>query len=500
MIARVLANVGLVRRDLWAILALFAVSRMLYGWLGLQFDATPLPYFMQFIDVDLLKHRLLESLWYYHANPPLLNLFAGIGLKVFGNGAFAFYDISFHLLGLVMLLAMYLLTARLSGSRVAACIATGVFAFSPSFILYENWLMYSLPAASLLVISAALLYRYVSTRQTRWAVGFFFILAALLLTRSLFHIAWMVMVAGLLAVALWPQRRQVLLSAAIPLLLVGLWYGKNYYLFGTFSASTWFGLGLSNISTLAVTQEELRPLVEKGELSEFALVSRYKQIDRLFTSQELAPTGIPVLDQVRKSTGQYNFNSQQLLAINRYYTSDGLKVIRYFPASYVLSLTIANKLFFSPSSMNLYFSAANRAAVRPIEEIYGPLFYGVSARPGLIQQPTFGFHGKSWLEVNTSLVLFIAWWAVLGYGYVQARKAFVSKQRQLLPRAVVIGFMVFTSLYIYAVGTAFELAENYRYRWVVEPLTFVLVGTAMTHLVRVVRRRFGALLPKPADG
>ena len=80
------------------------------------------------------------------------------------------------------------------------------------------------------------------------------------------------------------------------------------------------------------------------------------------------------------------------------------------------------------------------------------------------------------------MALFILWWVVLGYGYVQARKPFVTKDPESLPRAVVIGFIVFTSLYIYGVGTAFELAENYRYRWVVEPLFFVLAVTGGTHL------------------
>jgi hypothetical protein len=478
-------------RDLLVVVALYAASHVVYSALGVRFDATTLTYYMQFIDVQLLYGRLLESLWYYHANPPLLNLFAGIGLKLFGAHASVFYDVSFHLLGFAAALALYGLTVRLSASRLAGGIATGLFVFSPSFILYENWLMYSFPAAVLLLIATAVLYRYVRTRGTRWAVCFFTMLAALLLTRSLFHIVWLAMVAALLAIALWPNRRQVLLSAAVPLLIVGLWYGKNYYLFGTFSSSTWFGLGFSNISTLAVTKEELRPLVEKGELSEFALVSRYTQMERLFTSQQLPQTDIPVLDQVRKTGGSYNFNNQQLLAINRYYTSDGIKVVRHFPASYVVGLFIANRLFFSPSNMNLYFHPKNRAAVKPMEKLFNPLLYGVSARTSVIQQPHFGFTGKSFLEVNTSWTLFAVWWLVLGYGYVQARKAFLAKEEPAaLARAVTIGFIVFTSLYIYGVGTAFELAENYRYRWVVEPVTFVLVATALTHLGRVVRRRF----------
>src|SRR5262245_41944635 len=132
-------------RDVLIVAALYAASYALYAALGVRFDGSPLTHYMQFIDVQLLYGRLLESIWYYHANPPLLNLFAGIGLKLFGAHAFTFYDVSFHLLGFVTALTLYGLTLRLSASRIAAGITTGLFVFSPSFIQYQNWLMYSFP-------------------------------------------------------------------------------------------------------------------------------------------------------------------------------------------------------------------------------------------------------------------------------------------------------------------------------------------------------------------
>jgi hypothetical protein len=314
-------------------------------------------------------------------------------------------------------------------------------------------------------------------------------LAALLLTRSLFHLFWMVLAVILVALFQRADRKQVVLSALFPLLLVGFWYGKNLYLFDTFSSSTWFGLGLSNISTLVVDREELEPIVEKGELSEYALMSRYRQIDELFSQEGLAPTGIPVLDQVRKSTGQYNFNNQRIVAINRHYTSDGIEVIRRFPASYVIGLIISNRLFFSPSSMNLYFNAQNRQAAHSMERIFNPLLYGVSARPGIVEQPHFGFNGQSFLEVNTSIPLIVIWWGAIAFGYMQARKALIAPDPRSQPRAAVLAFIVFTSLYIYAVGTAFELAENYRYRWVIEPLFIVLAVSAIHCLLSSLRLR-----------
>lgn len=497
MSVRAIADFGLDRRDLAVIVTLFVASRALYAWLGLEFDATTLPTYMQFIDEELLEHRLLESLWYYHANPPLLNLLAGTGLKLFGDHASVFFSAAFHLLGILTATSVYALTLRLSSARSAAIVATGLMLFSPSFVLYENWLMYSFPAAALLTLSAWVLYRYLETQRTGWCVAFFGILAALLLMRSLFHLAWMILIAALLVACQWERRRQVISAAVLPVLVVALWYGKNYYYFGAFSASTWMGLGLSNISTLVVTREELQPLVEDGRLTPFALVSRYEHIHALFRSQQLPPTGIPVLDQVRKSSGVYNFNNQQLIAINRFYTHDAITVIRTYPFSYVVGLVISNRLFFSPSNMNLYFSEANRAAVKPMERVFNPLLYGVDAQPGILKQPHFGFARPAHLEVNTSVRLIVLWVLVLGYGYIQARRGVMSGDPEQRPRALVIGFIVVTALYLYAVGTALELAENYRYRFNIEPLFFVLGATAATGLVRLLKRKLGRKAEAP---
>lgn len=484
-------GLGLQRRDALIVAVMFAGSRLLYAWLGVSFDATPFPSYMQFIDAPLLADRLLESLWYYHANPPMLNLVAGIGYKLFGDRIGWAFALLFHVLGLAVALSVYWLTWKLSASRAAAHVIAGLLVFSPAFVLYENWMMYTFPSMALLTFSAVALYQYAQTLQTRWCVTFFALLALLLLTRSLFHLAWMAMVTGLLAVTMRAQRRQILLAALVPLLIVAGWYGKNYYLFGMFSSSSWMGLGLSNISTLVATREELQPLVDDKRLTQYALVSRYKQVDQLFLPQP-PPTGIPVLDQVVKSTGQLNFNNQRIIEVNRYYTHDAVVVARTYPYSYVLGLLIANRLFFSPPHMNLYFTQANREAVRPMERIFNPLLYGTKASSGWLYQPHFGFDHNGVLEVNTSVPLIVLWWVILGFGYCEARRALLAGSPELLPRAVLIGFMISTFLYVYGVGTAFELAENYRYRYMVEPLFLALAATAATALIRLVRRRMSA--------
>ena len=58
-------------RTLYALLAMaFAVSRLGYYLLGVRFDARPVLHYYQFLDPELLKHRLFESLFYLHVQPP----------------------------------------------------------------------------------------------------------------------------------------------------------------------------------------------------------------------------------------------------------------------------------------------------------------------------------------------------------------------------------------------------------------------------------------------
>src|SRR5262249_14846646 len=57
-------------------------SRVIYAALGVRFDITPLTAYYQLIDPQLLTTELLKSIWYLRDQPPLMNLLAGIGLKL----------------------------------------------------------------------------------------------------------------------------------------------------------------------------------------------------------------------------------------------------------------------------------------------------------------------------------------------------------------------------------------------------------------------------------
>jgi hypothetical protein len=388
--------------------------------------------------------------------------------------------------------SVYWLTVLLSASRITAFAAAVVLAFSPSLVLYQNWFMYTLPSAAVLTLAALALHRYAATSSTQWCAAFFALLAMLLLTRSLFHIAWMVAITLLLTVLLRRRWRQILVCAVMPLALVALWYGKNLYYFGSFASSSMFGLGMSNITTLLLPRSQLVPLVEQGTLSEFALISRYRQLDLLFAAQQPL-IGIPVLDQVKKSTGEYNFNNLRLPLVSRHYATDALAVIRKFPASYVIGLILANRIYFSPASMNAYLSSDNRAAVEPVERWFNVILYGAGPAPRFIEQPHFGFNGEASMEVNTGWLLVPMWWLAIAYAYVRARRAVLAGSVEQSPDAIVLGFVVVTALYLYGVSTAAELSENNRYRFNIEPLMIVVASVAVSAVAAKLRSKFARI-------
>jgi hypothetical protein len=81
-------------------------------------------------------------------------------------------------------------------------------------------------------------------------------------------------------------------------------------------------------------------------------------------------------------------------------------------------------------------------------------------------------------------VLIAAWLGVFGWCYVEARRALVDPAARTDPRIVVMGFLVLTALYVYVLATTIELGENYRYRFMLEPLFFVLAAAALTTAAR----------------
>ena len=202
-------------------------------------------WFMQTLPLDALRRDLWGSLWFLHAQPPLLNLAGGILIQGFYPHHLEALHLFHVLLGALICGLFYLLAAHFVTRRWIAVAWALILAFNPALYLYEAYVLYEVLTAFLVLATlAALLWHW--QRQTPAALyAFLLALNLLILTRSVYHI---VLLAPALLLVWWlapaPTRRRVMLTGArICLLRLG-GYAKNHVLFDTFGASSWWGIGL----------------------------------------------------------------------------------------------------------------------------------------------------------------------------------------------------------------------------------------------------------------
>lgn len=65
------------RRPLAWLITAFGLTHVMYYAMGVRFDEASLLTFAQYLDTELLKHNLLESLLYLHSQPPCSICFWG---------------------------------------------------------------------------------------------------------------------------------------------------------------------------------------------------------------------------------------------------------------------------------------------------------------------------------------------------------------------------------------------------------------------------------------
>ena len=114
-------------------------------------------------------------------------------------------------------------------------------------MIYQNWTYHTFPVAMMSVASVWCFARYVRTKRIAFVCGSGTLLALLALTRSSYHLAFVIIGAAAIVVAA-PKldRRRVLVAVGIPLLVVAGLYVKNDVMFGEPAASSWLGMNLAH--------------------------------------------------------------------------------------------------------------------------------------------------------------------------------------------------------------------------------------------------------------
>lgn len=472
----------------------FAATRVAYFAMGVRFDDTPVRLsVMQLLDPHLLRHDLVGSVWYLHAQPPLYNLVAGAYLHLPGWLRSPVATLSGLGLGLAVAFSIYHLLTELGCTEKTGAITALAFAASPATVLWENVFFYTYFVAAALVGSAALLLRYRRTGRPAPLVGFAALIAAAALTRSTYHLVWVVAVVAFVVASSPGTRRRVLAASAVPLVLVGGWYVKNLAYFDSFSSSSWLGMNLAHATFRWMDRYELHELVDRDVTSELVLIQPFSPKQRYSPRfVEVEHTGIAALDQRSKSTTTWglwagNYNNLVYLRISPKYQDDVWRFIQAEPARYAQIVAAAGRFAFLPPDDHLLVDA-NARHIRPLVWLVdrvalgSPTEYRFTVPDG---QPFTGVTGAYPRPSDVAWILLAGYLMVLVGGPVLAWRRRRTDGAGALTIAYLWGLTAFTTV----TGIFLETGENSRLRFEADPMALVLGVLIVVEVVRGRRAR-----------
>lgn len=478
----------------------FAFINLIYYLVGVRFDYEPLYTFIQFIDPNLLKSNLFESLFYLHSQPPLFNFFLGAGLNLFPGDTRLVFTLIYLVCGFLTTMLLFSLMVKLKVAPILAFIITSIFIASPAFILYENWLYSTLLEALFLCLAAYFLYNFIETNSIKSGVAFFGFLALLVLLRSSFHLFWFVGIALFIVLMNRSNWRRILVVSAIPFLIIFALYVKNYLVFGNFNSSSWLGMNFSAVALPSPPPENLDELIQSGAVSPIVKIARFDTLRayKPFITPS-AKTGIPVLDQEYKSISPLvapdsndlgvNFNNINFIEINNKYLKDDLYFATHQPLNMLAKVAASNMISFRPSSHYWVISHDNLNSIAPIDRLYTILFDGDIFQ--LLDNSQVPF----WL---TNTFLDTGWFILARFiiAVIYGLKLVWGKKNSKKPKpfTITIFFLVSTIIYYTAVSNLLDLGENNRFRFDIDPFCLVIFAL----FLQQVFERFRQRKPEPA--
>lgn len=469
----------------------FIISRIILYAAGIEFDNQYVEGIWAYLDIVVLKENLWESVLYLHSQPPLFNLILGSLALLFPENYNAFSHALFVILSYFFMLSLYFTTRELGFSEKISLIVTCLFILNPATMLYENFFIYTLPTAALLCIAAAFLTRAVKKRSILAACIYVWLCTVILFLRSTFQIQWYFIMV-LLPVFIFPkeQRKKLVLSCLAPIALVILLYGKNYFIFGQTTTSSWLGMNLAKFTLSQFSSEEIKDLVEKEKISKLTLVGPFHPLAdyKKYGWGELRQnTGVLVLDNEVKSGDLHaaNLNHAAYIEISNQFKHDAITLIKLYPERWMQGFFSANGIYFyPPSNYFALYTNRNNLIMKNFELYYNKIIYGQ-----IIPYPwekNFSLQDARDFRMQYVGILFVFLQLVsviyaAYYCYMSWRKRDVEW--------VVWVFLLVNTLYVMTISNAVEAGENNRYRFMVEAFNFILFGLVIRDAYNTISRK-----------
>ncbi|MBI2423795.1 MAG: hypothetical protein HYV27_13275 [Candidatus Hydrogenedentes bacterium] len=470
----------------YAVLALFFFAAHSAYWIaGVRFNDLTLIEVMHFLDTESLRHKLLESIWYLHIQPPLMNFFTGLVLKVSAQPTGLFL-VLFVCMGLTLYLGVYTLQRQWGVPRTTAAVTSTLFMASPSFILWEHLLLYTLPCAALLCIAAVALKPLVRSAHPGAAAIFFGALFLLCGTRSMFHFGYFVLVLVVVCFLCRRRWRTILAVAALPLVVLFGFYFKNLMLFGEFTVCTFVEKNLWIMTAGNMPWETKKQWVREGRLSELSLINRWDSLDAYPLQFKEAPNkfaGIDVLNKTHKANGSVNYNHYGNIEICNIYGDDARYVLRHYPRTFVLSTAQSVYRYFMSSSA-LPVTPENKMHMEGIMRLYDRLIYG---KLPIDPAKSISLVRQTGVPPHIFLILGLPFlWAYAVWSGIPGATRYDRAQR------AVFLFCALNIAVVVALGCTFDFLETARYRFMTDGLSVALLGAFISHALSWNRTRRNA--------
>ena len=281
-------------------------------------------HYYQVLSPTPLNLDLAESIFYLHAQPPILNLGLGWALKLAHATGLHVETLilAVHLiLGAVAVWGFSALCQRMLASTGARRVCIALFVLHPSFYMTLFYYFYSFHELALLCLLPLAIFSYLETRQV-WSYALICLGVILLVyTHTLFHLIWALVV--LLALpwfagrnpdprvrsisTLGPPHRAWLLAS---ILLLLAWPAKNLIVFDSFGYSTWTGYNMA--LELPISADDIPE-------RDWSVPERFR--------------AIPVLAEATKPDGSRNWNHHSIIQHSRLQGELAYTTIRNDPAA-----------------------------------------------------------------------------------------------------------------------------------------------------------------------
>jgi hypothetical protein len=467
---------GLGLRHFLLLLGVFLATRIALFSLGLRFHLDLAWMFLA--DPDALRERLLETVYYFHAFAPGMNLITGLLLKLSSAHLSSSAAALFWASGYLLLIASCQLFHLLGCSKWTSMLLALGLSLVPQSLYLENLYLYTHLCTSLGCWAAVAFHRALASGSARSWFSFFLVCAVLGWLYTAFHLFWFLLLAALaFSVAGRGRRRAVLLGGAAPLLLLSGLYLKNYAVFGVFNATSWGGANVTLATTQFMDGDQRREWIDNGKLSPFAEISVFAGPDAYLpyfpadlhfpwpTTNELTK---PALDAP-------NFNHGIFLQVNRQRQKDASYFIRQQPRQYLS--TVLERNLPNMFSSTTHWHEADQTAISPHYDHRRVLGRYESFYDKLVHSWPQAPVGLYWF-----LPLFYLW--ALWSCWKDSR----SSQLDERSRGLLLGFCLLQIAFVVTASSLFSSLESARYRYGVEPFIWAVVAVGL----RAAVHRFGS--------